>query len=41
VTGTITNDDFSQLSINDIITVVEGKNSNAILTVTVDKLNGA
>jgi hypothetical protein len=29
VTGTITNDDFSQLSINDITTVVEGKDSNA------------
>jgi len=39
VTGTITNDDFSQLSINDIITVVEGKNSNAILTVTVNNPN--
>ncbi len=39
MTGTITNDDFSQLSINDIITVVEGKNSNAILTVTVDNPN--
>ncbi len=39
VTGTITNDDFSQLSINDIITVVEGKNSNAVLTVTVDNPN--
>ncbi|MBD2118037.1 Calx-beta domain-containing protein, partial [Microcystis wesenbergii] len=35
VTGTITNDDFPQLSINDI-TVVEGQNSNAILTVTVN-----
>ena len=39
VTGTITNDDFSQLSINDIITVVEGKNSNAVLTVTVNNPN--
>ncbi|MFM7438323.1 MAG: bluetail domain-containing putative surface protein, partial [Snowella sp.] len=39
VTGTITNDDFSQLSINDIITVVEGKDGNAILTVTVDNPN--
>ncbi|GBL12621.1 hypothetical protein MSj_04141 [Microcystis aeruginosa Sj] len=29
-TGTITNDDFFQLSISDIITVVEGKDSNAI-----------
>ncbi|WP_420490000.1 Calx-beta domain-containing protein [Microcystis aeruginosa] len=38
VTGTITNDDFSQLSINDI-TVVEGKDNNAILTVTVDNPN--
>ncbi|AVQ71321.1 hemolysin [Microcystis sp. MC19] len=40
-TGTITNDDStftSQLSINDI-TVVEGQNSNAILTVTVDNPN--
>ncbi|WP_260441848.1 Calx-beta domain-containing protein [Microcystis aeruginosa] len=37
-TGTITNDDFSQLSINDI-TVVEGKDNNAILTVTVDNPN--
>ncbi|WP_172968186.1 Calx-beta domain-containing protein, partial [Microcystis aeruginosa] len=38
VTGTITDDDStvtSQLSINDI-TVVEGQNSNAILTVTVN-----
>ncbi len=39
VTGTITNDDFSQLSISDIITVVEGKDNNAILTVTVDNPN--
>ncbi|WP_253852449.1 beta strand repeat-containing protein, partial [Microcystis aeruginosa] len=38
VTGTITNDDFPQLSINDI-TVVEGQNSNAILTVTVNNPN--
>ncbi len=38
VTGTINNDDFSQLSINDI-TVVEGKDNNAILTVTVDNPN--
>nr|NCR42695.1 endo-1,3-1,4-beta-glycanase ExsH [Microcystis aeruginosa W13-11] len=38
VTGTINNDDFSQLSINDI-TVVEGQNSNAILTVTVNNPN--
>ncbi|GCA94859.1 Calx-beta domain-containing protein, partial [Microcystis aeruginosa] len=38
VTGTITNDEFSQLSINDI-TVVEGQNSNAILTVTVNNPN--
>ncbi|WP_223210863.1 Calx-beta domain-containing protein, partial [Microcystis aeruginosa] len=38
VTGTITNDDFPQLSINDI-TVVEGKDNNAILTVTVDNPN--
>ncbi|WP_419548082.1 Calx-beta domain-containing protein, partial [Microcystis sp.] len=38
VTGTITNDDFSQLSINDI-TVVEGKDNNAILTVIVDNPN--
>ncbi|MCZ8242281.1 MAG: hypothetical protein O9323_10995, partial [Microcystis sp. LE19-131.1A] len=37
-TGTINNDDFSQLSINDI-TVVEGQNSNAILTVTVNNPN--
>jgi hypothetical protein len=40
-TGTITNDDTSvtsQLSINDI-TVVEGKDNNAILTVTVDNPN--
>ncbi|MDB9397977.1 beta strand repeat-containing protein, partial [Microcystis aeruginosa] len=40
-TGTITNDDTSvpsQLSINDI-TVVEGQNSNAILTVTVNNPN--
>ncbi|MDB9426277.1 Calx-beta domain-containing protein [Microcystis aeruginosa CS-564/01] len=37
-TGTITNDDLSQLSINDI-TVVEGQNSNAILTVTVNNPN--
>ncbi len=37
-TGTITNDDLSQLSINDI-TVVEGKDNNAILTVTVDNPN--
>ena len=39
VMGIITNDDFSQLSINDIITVVEGKDSKAILTVTVDNPN--
>ncbi|MFY7884808.1 MAG: Calx-beta domain-containing protein [Dolichospermum sp.] len=38
-TGTITNDDFFQLSISDIITVVEGKDSNAILTVTVNNSN--
>jgi Ca2+-binding RTX toxin-like protein len=38
VTGTINNDDFSQLSINNI-TVVEGQNSNAILTVTVNNPN--
>ncbi|GCA85153.1 bifunctional hemolysin/adenylate cyclase [Microcystis aeruginosa NIES-2522] len=38
VTGTITNDDFSQLSINNI-TVVEGLDNNAILTVTVDNPN--
>ncbi|MFM6733829.1 MAG: Calx-beta domain-containing protein, partial [Microcystis panniformis] len=38
VTGTITNDDLSQLSINDI-TVVEGQNSSAILTVTVNNPN--
>nr|WP_287697660.1 Calx-beta domain-containing protein [Microcystis sp. M058S1] len=38
VTGTINNDDFSQLSINDI-TVVKGKDNNAILTVTVDNPN--
>ncbi|WP_228036148.1 Calx-beta domain-containing protein [Microcystis sp. LEGE 00066] len=38
VTGTINNDDLSQLSINDI-TVVEGKDNNAILTVTVDNPN--
>ncbi|NCS59621.1 MAG: hemolysin, partial [Microcystis aeruginosa G11-04] len=41
VTGTITNDDTSvpsQLSINDI-TVVEGQNNNAILTVTVNNPN--
>jgi Ca2+-binding RTX toxin-like protein len=38
VTGTITNDDFSQLSINNI-TVVEGQDSNAILTVTVNNPN--
>ncbi|GCL48869.1 hemolysin-type calcium-binding region protein [Microcystis aeruginosa NIES-3804] len=40
-TGTINNDDTtvtSQLSINDI-TVVEGKDNNAILTVTVDNPN--
>ncbi|MBC1189783.1 calcium-binding protein, partial [Microcystis aeruginosa BLCCF108] len=40
-TGTITDDDTSvtsQLSINDI-TVVEGKDNNAILTVTVDNPN--
>ena len=40
-TGTITNDDTSvtsQLSINDI-TVVEGQNNNAILTVTVNNPN--
>ncbi|MCA6490276.1 MAG: VWA domain-containing protein, partial [Chitinophagaceae bacterium] len=39
VTGTITNDDFFQLSISDIITVFEGKDSNAILTVTVNNPN--
>ena len=33
VTGTITNDDFPTLSINDI-TVVEGKDANAFLTVS-------
>ncbi|MBC1198057.1 DUF4347 domain-containing protein, partial [Microcystis aeruginosa BLCCF158] len=38
VTGTITNDDFSKLSINNI-TVVEGLDNNAILTVTVDNPN--
>ncbi|MBC1198386.1 endo-1,3-1,4-beta-glycanase ExsH, partial [Microcystis aeruginosa BLCCF158] len=38
VTGTINNDDFSQLSINNI-TVVEGQDNNAILTVTVDNPN--
>ncbi|OCY12705.1 MAG: endo-1,3-1,4-beta-glycanase ExsH [Microcystis aeruginosa CACIAM 03] len=38
VTGTITNDDFSKLSINNI-TVVEGKDNNAILTVTVNNPN--
>jgi hypothetical protein len=38
VTGTITNDDFPQLSINNI-TVVEGLDNNAILTVTVDNPN--
>ncbi|TRU37621.1 MAG: hypothetical protein EWV78_06785, partial [Microcystis aeruginosa Ma_MB_F_20061100_S20D] len=38
VTGTINNDDFSQLSINNI-TVVEGLDNNAILTVTVDNPN--
>jgi hypothetical protein len=41
VTGTINNDDStvtSQLSINDI-TVVEGKDNHAILTVTVDNPN--
>ncbi len=38
MTGTINNDDFSQLSINNI-TVVEGQNSNAILTVTVNNPN--
>ncbi|UZO74948.1 DUF4347 domain-containing protein [Microcystis aeruginosa str. Chao 1910] len=38
VTGTITNDDFSQLSINNI-TVVEGLDNNAILTVTVNNPN--
>jgi predicted outer membrane repeat protein len=38
VTGTITNDDFSKLSINNI-TVVEGQNNNAILTVTVNNPN--
>ncbi|MFM6731940.1 MAG: beta strand repeat-containing protein, partial [Microcystis panniformis] len=38
VTGTIINDDLFQLSINDI-TVVEGKDNNAILTVTVDNPN--
>ncbi|WP_272481236.1 Calx-beta domain-containing protein, partial [Microcystis aeruginosa] len=41
VTGTINNDDTtvtSQLSINDI-TVVEGKDNNAILTVIVDNPN--
>ncbi len=38
VTGTINNDDVSQLSINNI-TVVEGQDSNAILTVTVNNPN--
>ncbi|WP_370583119.1 beta strand repeat-containing protein [Microcystis sp. LEGE 00066] len=38
VTGTIANDDFPQLSINNI-TVVEGLDNNAILTVTVDNPN--
>ncbi|ARI82603.1 beta strand repeat-containing protein [Microcystis aeruginosa] len=38
VTGTITNDDFPQLSINNI-TVVEGLDNNAILTVTVNNSN--
>ncbi|BAF99921.1 Calx-beta domain-containing protein [Microcystis aeruginosa] len=38
VTGTITNDDFSKLSINNV-TVVEGKDNNAILTVTVNNPN--
>ncbi|GBL10997.1 poly(beta-D-mannuronate) C5 epimerase 5 [Microcystis aeruginosa Sj] len=38
-TGTITNDDFFQLSISDIITVVEGKDNNAILTVTINNPN--
>ncbi|MDB9390714.1 beta strand repeat-containing protein [Microcystis aeruginosa] len=37
-TGTINNDDVSQLSINNI-TVVEGQDSNAILTVTVNNPN--
>jgi Ca2+-binding RTX toxin-like protein len=35
VTGTITNDDFPSLSINDI-SVVEGKDSNAYLTVNLN-----
>ncbi|MCZ8365589.1 MAG: right-handed parallel beta-helix repeat-containing protein [Microcystis sp. LE19-251.1A] len=38
VTGTINNDDFSQLSINNV-TVVEGQDSNVTLTVTVDNPN--
>ncbi len=38
VTGTITNDDFSKLSINNI-TVVEGLDNNATLTVTVNNPN--
>ncbi|NCS26603.1 MAG: endo-1,3-1,4-beta-glycanase ExsH [Microcystis aeruginosa BS13-02] len=38
VTGTINNDDFSQLSINNI-TVVEGQDNNATLTVTVNNPN--
>ena len=38
VTGTITNDDISQLSINNI-TVVEGQDNNATLTVTVNNPN--
>jgi hypothetical protein len=38
VTGTINNDDISILSINNI-TVVEGKDSNAILTVNVNNPN--
>nr|MCE2718532.1 VWA domain-containing protein [Anabaena sp. 49628_E55] len=38
VTGTINNDDFFQLSINNV-TVVEGQDSNATLTVTVNNPN--
>jgi Ca2+-binding RTX toxin-like protein len=38
VTGTITNDDFPSISINDI-TVVEGKDSNAILIINLSGLS--
>nr|NCS27006.1 calx-beta domain protein [Microcystis aeruginosa BS13-02] len=38
VTGTITNDDFFQLSINNV-TVIEGQDNNATLTVTVNNPN--